>query len=186
MQPNIFRLMVLGFFLMFWMPVDCLAQLVSSFTQLQVLVKPGDKIYVTDFAGRTTTGRIEELSQSKLSLIVAGARRDWLQTDVREIKQWRGDSLKNGALIGAATGGGITTVALAAICHDGGCEGDGGIIAGSIAVYTGIGAAVGVGIDALIPHKQTIFRNENRSAAKIQVRPVVNRLNRGVQVEFSF
>jgi len=90
--------------------VECSAQFVSSFEQLQVLVKPGDNIYVTDTAGVTTKGRIEELSSSSLGLVVKGKRRDLTQTDVREIRQWRSDSARNGAMIGAASVGGLIAV----------------------------------------------------------------------------
>jgi len=50
----------------------------------------------------------------------------------------------------------------------------------------GIGAAVGARFDALIPKKRTIFRNPNRSAGRFQIRPILNRSDKGVKVAFSF
>src|SRR5262245_33372220 len=85
------------FGLLFLVAGECAAQQASSFDVLQVLVKPGDNVYVTDLAGQTTKGRIADLSSSSLGLIVKGVRTDWKQADVLQIRQWRSDSLKNGA-----------------------------------------------------------------------------------------
>jgi hypothetical protein len=177
------RILAVGFFSMFLTSMECSAQLVSSFEQLQILVKPGDNIYVKDATGSTIKGRIADLSPSSLSLVVKGQRQAFSQIDVHEIRQWRGDSLKNGALIGAAVGGGITLISFAAYpCYDCGAE----VVAG-VALSAGIGAAVGVGLDALIPSKQLIFFNPSRSTAgKFQIKPILNRSNKGVKVAFSF
>ena len=176
------RILAVVFFLMFLTSVECSAQLVSSFEQLQLLVKPGDNIYVTDAAGVTTKGRIAELSPSSLGLVVKGSRRNLSQTDVHEIRQGRGDSLWNGALIGAAVGGGLTAIAVTAVdcCYTFGAD-----AYGAVAYSAGIGAAIGVGLDALIPSKQLIF-NKSRSAGKFQIKPILNRSDKGVKVAFSF
>ena len=47
----------------------------SSFDQLSVLVKPGDKISIVDMTGREAEGRIGKLSRDELTLVTkAGAR----------------------------------------------------------------------------------------------------------------
>ena len=178
------RLLVGGLFLMGLTSLECSAQLVSTFQQLQLLVRPGDNIYVTDSVGQTTKGRIAELSASSLGLVVNGSRRDLLQTDVREIRQWRADSLKNGAIIGAAVGGAIAAIGVGGACGFGSCS-VGEVVAG-VSIFTGLGAAIGVGFDALIPAKQMIFWNPNRTSRNLQIRPVLDRSNKGVKVAFSF
>src|SRR5262245_1025966 len=170
--------------LSFVMPLESSAQQASSFEQLRLLVKLGDSIYVTDAGGKTEKGRIAELSNSSLSVTFNGVRRNLAQSDVVEIKQWRHDSLKNGAGIGAVTGlvFGILTVAV-------GCEGDcgAGLGAAVLGIYTGLGAGIGVGVDALIPTKETVFRNANRnSSTRIRFQPVLNRSSKGVLVSISF
>ena len=51
-------------------------EVASSFDQLAVLVKPGDKITVVDVTGRKTEGRIGKLSRDTLTLVTpAGPRR---------------------------------------------------------------------------------------------------------------
>src|SRR5262245_53769793 len=68
------RKLLMGGLLIVVTSMECSAQLVSSFEQLQLLVKPGDNIYVTDSLGKTTKGRIAELSPSSLGLVVKGMR----------------------------------------------------------------------------------------------------------------
>jgi hypothetical protein len=184
MKFNAGRLLISGLFLVVVASMECSAQQVSSFEQLQLLVKPGDNIYVTDSSGQTTKGRIAELSPSSLGLVVKGVRRNLSQIDVREIRQWRGDSLKNGTLIGAAVGGGIAALGLASGCRYDGCSA--GEVFGVFTLSTGLGAAIGVGIDALIPAKQMIFWNPNRTSGKLQIQPILDRSNKGVKVAWSF
>jgi hypothetical protein len=182
MKPAICRVLIGSFSLILWFSLECSAQQASSFEQLQVLVKPGDNVYVTDFAGKTLKGRIAALSPSSLGLIVDGVRRDWLQNDVREIRQWRGDSLVNGAIIGAAAGAGIGIIP--AIYCQGECN---EAVALTALLCGGLGAGVGVGIDALIPAKQSVFRNKTLSSLeRLHIRPILSRSTKGVQIAFSF
>src|SRR5690349_5344279 len=98
--------------------VEGLAQQAGSFEQLQLLVKPGDTVSVTDLKGTLNTGRITELSTSVLRLQVDGAIRDLSQNDVLEIKQRRTDSLANGAKIGALVGTGAGILGAIGLCID--------------------------------------------------------------------
>jgi hypothetical protein len=45
---------------LFLISVECGAQQATSFEQLQVLVNPGDNVYVTDLLGKSNKGRIIE------------------------------------------------------------------------------------------------------------------------------
>ena len=182
MKRNIRTLSVVSFMLMLALSLETSAQQVSSFEQLQLLVKPGDNIYVTDFVGKTTKGRIASVSDSSLELTVDGVRRDWIQKDVREIRQWRGDSLRNGALIGAGAGVGWAALGIALECNCEVAQATAGIL-----FLGGLGAAIGAGIDALIPSKQTIFLNKNQgSTRRFEIRPILNRSHKGAKVAFSF
>ena len=71
----------------------------SSFDQLAVLVKPGDKISVVDVTGREAEGRIGTLSRDALTLVTKAGPRVLGEGDVAQIRQRRDDSLKNGAII---------------------------------------------------------------------------------------
>ena len=72
-------------------------ELAGSFDQLRVLVKPGDTIRVTDDAGQEARGTIAALTSTSLELLVAGNRRNFLESDVRTIRHRCSDPLGNGA-----------------------------------------------------------------------------------------
>jgi hypothetical protein len=166
-------------------PKPAAAQEARSFEQLQVLVKPGDRIFVTDKAGNETEGRVEGLSRSALSLRTKTSTKDWTESDVSRIRQWRHDSLKNGAIIGTGVGLGLGIAGALIFCGEfGDC---GGEAAAAIAVYGGIGAGIGVGIDALIPSKRTVFTGGPQTAlGRFKVKPIVSSSRKGVAVAFSF
>jgi hypothetical protein len=173
-----------GLLMVLFISMECSAQQATSFDQLPLLVKPGDTVYVTDFSGNTVKGRISQLSRTSLGLTINGQRRDLLQTDVSQIRQWRNDSLKNGALIGLGVGAGLgTALGIACYAEGGNC---GSATAVLILYGAGVGAGIGVGLDALIPAKQTIYQNQNRTSRKFHIGPVLNRKDKGVKVAFSF
>ncbi len=80
------------------------AQTASSFEQLALRVESGDRVAVTNSSGRQRTGRIVDLSSSALALLIDGARHGFRQVQVHTIRQWRPDSLKDGAWFGFAIG----------------------------------------------------------------------------------
>ena len=157
----------------------------SSFDQLGVLVKPGDKIIVVDVTGRETEGRLRTLSRDRLTLVTAAGPRDLGEVDVALIRQRRGDSLTNGAIIGAVAGTAYY-LTLAAILSDS----DGGDVIVSTAIVGGVlaagmGAAAGAGIDALITHRQVIYRKAT-GANRVSVSPVFGRGRRGAAITVTF
>ena len=85
-------------------------ELAGTFEQLRVLVKAGDTLTVTDTAGQPVRGKLVNLSSSSLSLNVSGTTREFQKVDVNAIAKRGSDSLKNGALIGMAVGGGLAAV----------------------------------------------------------------------------
>jgi hypothetical protein len=159
--------------------------LAGSFEQLQVLVKPGDTISVTDSTGRELTGKITGLSPSSLALLVEGTRRDLPESEVRQIRQRRQDSLGNGAKWGLGIGAGLGLAAGLLIASEYG-EGGGAYIPILALVYGGIGAGVGTGMDALILSDQVIYFKSPRSSARVTVSPLVTSERKGVVVAFGF
>ena len=186
MLPNMKRCVSFLLVLFFWMLPEATAQTVpTSFEQLQVLVRPGDTVHVTDFAGNVNKGKVTALTNSSLKLTVDGAPRDLTQADVFEIKQWRRDSLGNGALIGGGVAFGIGVAGLIIFCNEFNCGAD--EVAAGLLMYGAIGAGIGVCIDALIPTKQVVFQNRNRnSSLRIRFQPLIGRSHKGVLVSLSF
>lgn len=182
MRPYIAAVLVVGVAFAILGPAQASAQQVSSFEQLQLLVRPGDTIVVVGTDGKSAKGKIESLSATSLRLAAKGSIREFTQTDAVEIKQRRGDSLANGAWIGAAIGGAPLGVAAAISCR-----GDCRFVAAAVAIYTGIGAAIGVGVDAMITHNQTIYRPPVRAAlSRIRVAPLLAGDRKGVAINVSF
>jgi hypothetical protein len=160
-------------------------EVASSFDQLAVLVKPHDKITVVDVTGRELKGRIGKLSCDALILLTSEGPRQLGEVDVATITQRRGDSLKNGAIVGAVAGTAYFATMLAIFK-----DSDGGdvivptAIAGGV-LFAGMGAAAGVGLDALISRRQVIYaKSVGRSRATVS--PMFGRGGRGAIVTVRF
>ena len=154
------------------------AQTAGSFEQLALLIGSGDRVTVTDSAGREQTGRIVDLSPSALALFVDGARHDFREVQVHTIRQWRQDSLKNGAWFGFAVGAayGLTAFFPKFDIYRP------GLFLGFMAAA---GTGVGVGLDALVPSRQVIYQSTG-AARRVTVAPLVARDRRGLTVSFGF
>jgi hypothetical protein len=114
-------------------------------------------VYVMDRQGQETKGKIVSWTDSAVVLRVDdGATRTFKAGEAVRI-DLRGDSLKNGALIGAGLGLAVGLMTGAA------CSDCGGSFTVTMTLATaGIYAAIGTGIDALIPGR-TPFWNAGSS-----------------------
>ena len=115
-------------------------------------------VYVLDTTGAETSGKLLRLNPDSIVLLVDGAERQFETARVARIQK-RGDSLRNGAIIGAVVGValGILTAGIADCPGDrpgGGCPRS---RAALFLVSTGFYSAVGTGIDALIPGRTTLY-----------------------------
>jgi hypothetical protein len=137
---------------------------VSSFDELWTKVKSGDTVYVLDSSARETTGTFAKASQASMELLVDGQIREIPLTDIRQVAR-RGDSLWNGALIGAAFG----AVTLQASCGSalngsGECTRLGRV--GLAMMGAGVWGAIGAGIDALIHGRTVVYRSTAQRTAR--------------------
>ena len=170
-------------------PAPCAAQKpVTSFDQLDTRLKPGDTVWITDAQGREVKGNIQALAPEAITLKGDGPT-TFVAGDVRLISERRRDSLANGALIGLAVGG--VGTGLACLAGTEGPDQDWCLVAAL--AYGGIGAAIGVGIDALIPGKKLVaYRapgtpgsSESRHA-RFSIAPVITPRAKGAAVSFAF
>lgn len=157
----------------------------SSLDQLAVVVKTGDKISVVDIAGNETEGRLGTLSREGLTLFTDAGPRVLGEADIATIRQRRGDSLKNGMIIGAIAGTAYFLTGAALLS-----DSDGGDVIVSTAVVGGVlfaalGAAAGAGIDALITRRQVIYEKPV-SSARFSVSPLFGHERRGVAISVRF
>ena len=158
---------------------------VRDFTLLNTRLVPGDTIWVTDAQGREVKGRIAALGADAITL-EGGGSRTFASPDVTTIYVRRGDSLGNGALIGLGVGG----LGIGLACVAGTDDQDQGWCLMAAVVYAGIGAAIGVGIDAMIPGKKLVAYRApgltGSSATRLSLAPFVTPRSKGVTVSFAF
>jgi len=161
------------------------AQQATSFEQLKLLLEPGDTVTVTESSGQITKGKIEALTGTSLRLVAGGGVREMADRDVLEIRQRRGDSLGNGAIIGAIAGGAFGTLsAFLGDCLNDPCTAERAAVIG---VTTGLGVGIGVGIDALITKTKVIYRGSGRQVTvRFNIRPVMDRQRKGVALSVRF
>ena len=156
------------------------AQTASSFEQLVLLVKSGDRVTVTDSIGRTRTGQVIDLSPSALALLIDGKRYRYREAQVHTVRQWQPDPLRQGALIGFAAG---AATALALFFPHGDWSGSGKAV--FLGLFAGAGMGIGAGVDAMIPTRQVVFRSPT-AARRLTVSPVLTSNRKGLAVSIGF
>jgi hypothetical protein len=159
----------------------------ASFDELRFKVKAGDTVYVTDDSGKSEQeARILDLSASSLAVSIGSVRHDLVESNVKRIRQRLPDTKKNGALIGFLVGAaGSTAGAKALESPPGSCSG--GCVAVNVLYGGGLGALVGLGIDALTQGRKDIYvRGARRSSQDVNVRPSVTSQAKELNISLRF
>jgi hypothetical protein len=158
----------------------------GSFDELRFKVKAGDTVYITDGSKSEQKARILDLSASSVAVSIDGVRRDVVESNVSRIRQRLPDARKNGALIGFLVGATANTALAKALESPGGsCSG--GCVAGSVVFGGGLGALVGLGIDAMIQGKKDIYvKGAGRSSQNVVVRPSVTSQTKRLDISLRF
>ena len=135
-------------------PTPALAQgPARTLDQLGLIASKGDRVTVSSQTGTRVRGRILEVGPDQLVIDTGHTVRAWSADELHEVRRSSGDSILNGAIVGAAVGGGLTSL----LYLDNECRGD-PACAKAVIVYAAIGAAAGAGIDALIRASPLIYR----------------------------
>jgi hypothetical protein len=112
----------------------------------------GKRATVVTTTGQEIEGRLSELSATSLALLVDGKLQTIEAADVKRVRQRQSDSLKNGVLIGAASGAAYALMWFVRDPNE--C---GGSLCGQEFVYSaGLGALIGLAIDASIKRTVTL------------------------------
>jgi len=181
-RPALWAIFAISTSMFLWSPARAAAQdPVRSFDQLNTRLKVGDTVWVTDASGREVKGKIEALGSTSLTLS-GGDRRTFEGSDVRTIVERPHDSLKFGTLLGLGIGLGTGIALLLA------AEGDSEGAALGLAMLGGMGAAIGCGIDAMIPMpKRPVYLAQSGSwTGKVSWNPIVGPRAAGAAVSFGF
>jgi hypothetical protein len=162
----------------------------ASFDALAGRLQVGQVIWVTDATGREARGRLERLSGDELILKDDGSK-TFGAADVRRVRARDRDSLKNGTLIGLGIGAGLGTAwCIGAIADDSG-ELDAGVeCAEGFTVFPGLGALIGLAVDAVIPGRMRVIYEaaapQEAPRARLMVAPLVSSRVKGLAVSFVF
>ena len=163
----------------------------ESNTEIRRLLSEGQGVVITDDQGRQVEGTIGTLSSDRLTLVSRNASDDFRYASIVRIDRPR-DGLGNGALWGFGIGAGWALAGLIAEehreCDDFGFFSCSGPSAGAYVAFPlmvgGLGAAIGVGIDAAIRREPNIYRRS--SATRVSVVPTLGYRRRGVAVALSW
>jgi hypothetical protein len=162
----------------------------ASFDRLADRIQVGQLIWVTDTMGHEVRGRLERLSGDGLVLRTNGLEM-FAATDIRRVRARDRDSLRNGTLVGLVIGAGMGTAwCIGAIADDSGDINAGVECAEGLTVFPGLGALVGLIIDAAIPGKVRVVYQApppgGASRASLTVGPLFSSRTKGLTVVFAF
>jgi hypothetical protein len=149
--------------------------------EVEAVLIPGKTVWITEKSGREEKVRIIDVSGGSVTASAGEVSRRIRTADVVRVRARQSDSVLNGALIGAgvAVASGLFLCTLSEPWDN--CRDDVAPMLRSGA----IGAAAGIGIDALIRRRRTIYEALPRGAF-FQASPIVSRHAGGLQVTVSF
>jgi len=154
----------------------------GTFDQLRFVLAPGAEIRVLEADGKSVKGKFDGISGQSLVMTVRGAPVLLDQDAVVRIEERHDDSLANGARNGFYVGAGFGFLGGAAIAREGGGP---VFVPIAMAMYGGIGAGIGVAIDAMIRTPRTVYDLHARHTS-VTVAPVVGLTRKGVAVSVGF
>ncbi len=158
--------------------------LATNFDQLQFKVKKGDTLFITSKTGYETSVSLVEISKGVLLVDQGGSRREFAESEVTQIRQRLPDPLWTGAVIGFGVGAVLGGLAAS---FDEGCSHDSTSCISPVLWTGGLGAGIGVGIDALIKGRKVIYRAPvSESRSRVTVLPVVSAATKGVAIRVNF
>jgi len=143
-------------------------------------------VYVFDDQGIETVGVVRQATTDSLVISIGGGQdRVFRAGQVRRIDR-RGDSVKNGALIGGGVGL-MVGVLMLSTCSEYVVEGCGETVAAYTAIGTLFYGLLGAGIDALIVGRSTVYRGPAATAGvpwRAVVQPSADGLRLGLRLGF--
>jgi len=148
------------------------------------LLKEGQSVEIIDDQGREVRGKVGVMSVGTVRLVRDGRVTEIPFDRITQISR-PPDSLANGALIGLASGAAFGLIGSTVGTDDCDeiyyeCYGGPGYVIGSTLIFGGIGAGIGVGVDALIRRNRVIYRRD--SGVQTRLAPVVAPGVKGVVV----
>ena len=154
MTRSILRIYVVAFLLL----VPSVVRGQESTASPIIAIEGLPTVFVLDDQGAEYRGKLIRVDADELVMRVNATERTFKRDAIRRVQK-RGDSLKNGAIIGALTGAGLGALSGAFA----GCPDCIGVALLSVGIYT----AIGVGLDAAIQGR-TLLYEASAGTPKIQ------------------
>jgi hypothetical protein len=144
------------------------------------LLRPGMTVWITDSSGHELEARVVNVSEDAVTTSADGLSRRLPASDIRRVEVRQSDSLLDGALIGAgaAIGSGLFLCTRTEPWDN--CRDD----VGPMLRIGLIGAGVGIGIDALIRGRRTIYGADR--GVSVRMAPLLGRDVRALQLSVQF
>jgi hypothetical protein len=152
------------------------AQVQDRATGLGQLLRPGDRVWVQIDTTDVRTGRVLGVGSGVLRLTS-----DVAEENISIDRIWQVQRKQNGIVLGTVIGAGVGLglgVPLAMIGVN-----EGTSVAGPLLFMTGVGAAVGAGLDAVMWRKRTVYR---RWQPALVARPILGPDRVGIVVSKVF
>jgi hypothetical protein len=183
-MPRVIRPLLLLGVAMGWIAGSAGAQdreTATTLAELSLKVGAGDIVFVTTGDGRERRARILQLSPKSMVVTIDGTRTEMSEESLKTVRQQTSDPLSNGAMFGAVGGLGALFMLVRSY---GDIEDVTQFLVMGGAIGGGLGALVGMGIDAAIAGKATIY--ERRAARNIVVQPILAAKAKGFVIGFQF
>jgi hypothetical protein len=149
--------------------------------RLETTLTRGMTVWITDSTGREEKTQIVDVSGGIVTAAAGENIRRIPTTDVTRVRVRHSDSVINGALIGA----GVAVASGLFLCRAmepwDVCRHN----VGPMFRIGALGAGIGIGVDALIRGRRTIYQAPP-GATRVQAAPIVARRTAGLQLSFSF
>ena len=182
MHANEISVWLKGFALLVLLSVSTSSVALAQTPQsLETTLVPGSTVWITDAAGREEKMRILGVTGGIVTAIAGADTRRLPTTDVTRVRVPDSDALWNGALLGA----GVAVATGLALCRLTepweNCRDD----VGPMLRIGAIGAGVGIGIDALVRGRRTIYE-AGRPSAQLHAAPIIGGHAAGLQFSIRF
>ena len=148
---------------------------------LEGVVSPGMTVWITESNGGERKARIISVAGDVITASADGSTRSFQIGEVSRIRARHFDSVLNGALIGAGAAVASGLLLCTAMEPWENCRDD----VGPMFLIGGIGAGIGIGVDALIHGRKTIYEAP-RASARVRAVPIIGRHGAGFNLSFSF
>jgi hypothetical protein len=129
---------------------DPVPQANADFSRLGQSLKAGDEVVVGILGGKTVKGRVVDISDAQIALLVDGVRTGIPADQITRVQRRR-----NGVLLGALIGGGVGVgFGLFGSAY---ANNEGGNQASALFIPIAVGLGAGIAIDAALVRPRTVF-----------------------------